>query len=330
VPLALHEHFVPDLAGRGLEILRGIFDLVDLFPVHFHDAEHGPAVGLEALERPDRGGQLRAGAVGGPVQQRGDHAAQAAGLVGVVGQSARHEQAAEVGIAQPDRPVAMAVGRDLGRGVAAVIDEDFLGDEHHPARRRKPLRVEGAVLAAELHQIHAGQVAGRVVEEHVLGAGVGGVDAAGVRAGVPAVDRAVVLDPRVAAGPGRLGDAAEQLAGLVGRTLAIRLGDPVGGPVLVGLDRLHEVVGDPHREVRVLEQDRAVRFLGVVPLGGQDPRLGLLLALALDEFEDVGMGDFEGLHFGGAAGLAAALDHGGDLVVDPHERQRPGRPPPAR
>ena len=40
------------------------------------------------------------------------------------------------------------------------------------------------------------------------------------------------------------------------------------------------------------------------------------------------MPDLERLHLGGPPGLAAALDHGRDLVVHPHERQRPRGPPP--
>ena len=37
------------------------------------------------------------------------------------------------------------------------------------------------------------------------------------------------------------------------------------------------------------------------------------------------MPDLQRLHLGRAASLAAALDHGGDLIVHPHERQRPRR-----
>ena len=74
------------------------------------------------------------------------------------------------------------------------------------------LDVELAVLVEELHQVERGQVAGRVVDVHVLGAGVGGVDAAAVRAGVPVVDRRVELHAGVAALPGRLGDLAQEVA----------------------------------------------------------------------------------------------------------------------
>ena len=66
----------------------------------------------------------------------------------------------------------MAVAGDVGGRIAGVIDQNFLGDEEDAARGLEPLDVERAIVAAELHQVDARQVAGRVVEEHVLGARV--------------------------------------------------------------------------------------------------------------------------------------------------------------
>jgi hypothetical protein len=75
--------------------------------------------------------------------------------------------------------------------------------------------VERPVLAAELHQVQGRQVAGRVVQEHVLRARVGGVDPAALgRAGVPVVDGGVVLDARIGRGPGGIADLVPQLLGL--------------------------------------------------------------------------------------------------------------------
>ena len=143
-------------------------------------------------------------------------------------------------------------------------------------------------VAAELHQVDAGQVAGRVVEEHVLGAGVRGVDPPRVRAGVPAVDRRVVLHARIAAGPGRLAHAVEHLAGRIARAGLLGLGHPVRRPRLVGHDGLHELVAQADREIRVLEEDRIIG-LGRLVAAFLDQRAGLLLlaVLALDELHDV-------------------------------------------
>ena len=92
-------------------------------------------------------------------------------------------------------------------GIAAVVDQDFLRGDHDGAGVAISFDVEGAV-GRELHQVQAGQVAGRVVEEHVLAARIRGVDARRVLRGVPAVDRGVVLHAGIAAVPGGVGDLA--------------------------------------------------------------------------------------------------------------------------
>jgi len=294
VPLAAGEHLVPDLSGGVVQRLgaRGV-DLLHGVAVHPHHAEHRLAVGGESLERADRRRQFGTRAVGRPMEDRRQGAAQAAAGVTVIGESVGHQQAAKIGIAEAQRPVEMAVAGDPRRGVAGVVDEDFLGDEEDPAGRGEPFDVEHAVGLAELHQVDARQVAGRVVEEHVLRAGVRRVDAAGVGAGVPAVDRGVVLHARIATLPGALGHPAHDLAGLEAWPGLRRIRHPAGGPGVIAVGGLHEVVGDADGEIRVLEEDRAISLaveVGVVaPLLDEDPRLLLLLALALDELHDVGM-----------------------------------------
>ena len=175
----------------------------------------------------------------------------------------------------------------------------------------KDSHVERAVGAAELHQVQRGQVAGRVVDVHVLAARVRGVDAPGVGAGVPAVDRRVVLHARVGAAIGGLGDLAHQLARAdrLADGLAGRAGDQA--PLAVLLDRLHELVGHAHRVVRVLVLDReeAVAVDRHVKAGVAQRRgLVLLLGLAPDELADVRVVDVEHDHLRRAAGLAAGLD----------------------
>ena len=209
-----------------------------------------------------------------------------------------------------------------------MVDQNLLGNEEDPAGRGKPLDVEHAVGLAELHQVDAGQVASRVVQEHVFGARVAGVDPARVGAGVPAVDRRVVLHAGIAALPGALAHPLHHVAGLHARASLRRVGHPARGPGVVAIGGLHEVVGEPHGEVCVLEEDRAVGFtieVGVVaPLLDEHAGLVLFLRLALDEFHDVGMRHLQRLHLGGAAGLAAALHHRGHLIVNPHEGERAG------
>ncbi len=262
------------------------------------------------------------------MQQSGDRTADAASAVRVVRQAARHQQAAEVRVAEAQRAEFVAIGRDALRRVAGVVDQDFLSDEEQPASVAEPFDVERAVGLAALHQVDARQVAGRVVEEHVLAARIAAVDPAGVRAGVPLVDRGVVLHARIAALPSVGGHLVHQVASLVRRAGDLGIGHPMRGPRAVGGTGLHELVGDAHREVCVLEHHRAVGFaveVGVVTGGDERAGLLLFLRLALDEFENVRVPDLQRLHLGRATRLAAALHHGRDLIVDPHEREGAGR-----
>src|SRR5690606_16573395 len=116
--------------------------------------------------------------------------------------------------------LAIEVGDDAGRQV------DHLVDPTPDAARRQDARVTGD-------------------------AGITRVDAARARAGVPLVDRVVVLHARVGAPPGGERNLFPQIAGLN------RLGDLAIGaigelPVAVLFDGLEEAVGDAYRVVAVL------------------------------------------------------------------------------
>ena len=184
-----------------------------------------------------------------------------------------------------------------------------------------------AVVLQELEQVDRREVAGRVVDVHVLRARVGCVDPARVRARVPVVDRRVVLDARVRAAPGRLGDLVHQVAGVerVDR-LAADARDRL--PLVAVLDGVEELLRHAHRVVRVLVLDR-VEALAVdrhVEAGlGERCRLVLLLGLAPDEVADVRVVDVEHDHLGRAPRLAAGLDRAGPRVGAAHERHRARR-----
>ena len=189
--------------------------------------------------------------------------------------------------------------------------------------------VDPKVLArlAALHQLgDAQQAEGGVYAGVGWEARVRRVDPPAVRRGVPLVDRRVVLHARVGAAPGGLGDFAHQLARW--DRLADRLAGGAGGqpPLAVLLDGAHELVGDPHRVVRVLVLDR-LEALAVdrhVKAGvAQSLGLVLLLGLAPDELTDVGMIDVEHDHLRRTAGLATGLDRARPRVRAAHERDRP-------
>ena len=97
------------------------------------------------------------------------------------------------------------LGDRLSR-VTSIIDENFLRGDENAHCRLKTVDFEHAVLALETHQVQRGQVAGSVVDENVLGAGVGRVDRFGATAGVPFLDRAVELNARIATHPRPFGD----------------------------------------------------------------------------------------------------------------------------
>src|SRR5207244_1512105 len=116
----------------------------------------------------------------------------------------------------------------------------------------------------KLHQVQRRQVAGGVVQEHILAAGVGGVDAAVGGAGVPVVDDGVVLQAGVSAGPGGVADLVPEVPGLdhfAGFWVAAFFGGllffsaPEQRPLAIGKKRFHERVGHAHGVVGVLARN---------------------------------------------------------------------------
>ena len=208
-----------------------------------------------------------------------------------------------------------------------MTDDDLLRDQHDLDDVAEVLDVEHARLIEEREQVEACEVAGGVVEVHVFAARIARIDRAGVRCGVPSVDRGVVLHPRIAALPGSLGDRSHE------RTCRDRPDDrtiPTGDqrPLGVGLDRSHELVGHANRVVGVLVLDRhcvgAVE-VHVEPGVAQHSCLALLADLARDEVLDVGMVDVEDDHLRGAPRLATRLDRARRRVGTAHEADRARR-----
>jgi len=196
-------------------------------------------------------------------------------------------------------------------GVAGVIDEDLHGGDEDVDGGAVSGDIEGAGGREELEQVEAGEVAGGVIEEHVLRAGIGRVDAAGVFGGVPAVDGGVVLHAGIAALPGGFGDLLHDVASLVGVD-GLLVFDGAGGEVGILFDGAHELVGDADGVVGVLEEDGGVGFgvgsgRAVVAFPHEGPGLGFFFGFALDEVDDVGMVDVEDDHLGGATGFCRRI-----------------------
>ena len=150
--------------------------------------------------------------------------------------------------------------------------------------------VEGAVVVAEGHQVERGQVARRVVQEHVLRARVGGVDAAAGGARMPLVDGGVVLQAGIGARPGGVGDILPQVAG------AQALGHRAVGaadqlPLAVVPHSLQEGVGHADAVVGVLARDGPVGFRLPVGVEHREGDLGVSLPGELDDPLDVVLRD---------------------------------------
>ena len=261
-PIADLQNVVPQLGRGRLQFRRSlVVDFVDRVAVHAHDIEHRLLVLGIALERSDHRRQFGAGVVGLAVHQRRDGTTISAAGVGVVRQCVGHQDAAEVRIAQSERTEIVAVSGDRFGRVRRVINQNFLGDQIQPASRPETLGFEAAARLDKFHQIDAGQIARGVVQEHVFAARIGRVDRTAVGARVPSVDRCVVLHARIATVPSTFGHRAEQFLGVVTRcVVVVFVRDPTGLPLAAGPDRLHVVVGQTHRQVRVLETNAAVGF----------------------------------------------------------------------
>ena len=289
-------------------------------------AQHVLGVLGVAGEGAHAGGGAGRGGIGMTGHERGDGRGQRTTLIGVVGKTEGHEQGADVGVAQPELTELVGVLTDRDGRVIGVADEDLLRGEHDLDGVAVGLDIEGVIGREVLEQVDAGEVAGRVVDVHVLGAGVRTVDATGVAGGVPVVDGGVELHAGVGALPCGLGDLTHEVAGLDGLDDgAVAHGTQV--PIGVVDHGLHELVGDTHGVVGVLVLDGG--DVGAVEIhveAGVAQRTGLLLltGLAPDELLDIGVIGVEDDHLGGAAGLATGLDRAGRRVGATHEAHRTG------
>src|SRR5438132_1443130 len=103
------------------------------------------------------------------------------GSTPVVWQSALHEQRAEVRVSESELPVRPGVLSDPRGRVVRVADEDLLRGEDELDRTAEALDIELTVAVEESHEVHRREVAGRVVDAHVLRTGVRSVDPTGNR-----------------------------------------------------------------------------------------------------------------------------------------------------
>ncbi|NRP51496.1 hypothetical protein XMM354_003294 [Aliiroseovarius sp. xm-m-354] len=165
----------PGLRAIGV-IQRHRLDRKLLIPIRFtigggavvaDDPQHVIGVLCIAREGPQFTRHLGRGGIGHTSHDRGERAAKGAALVAVIGIAHVHQQPADVRIAQTKRA---EVIRPL---------RDFLGGElrhHHTDLQRHGPEAAGVhvvfnlklAILEEGQQVHRGQVAGRIVEEHIF------------------------------------------------------------------------------------------------------------------------------------------------------------------
>ena len=141
--------------------------------------------------------------------------------------------------------------------IGGKVDQNFHGRDEDPDCMPEGFYIKASVLAAILHQIERGQVAGRVIEEHVFGTRVGGIDPIRIGTGVPIVDGSIILHTGIGAGPGGIGDLLHQVAGLE-RLIGLIGGAQFGLPFSIALECFHKVIGDADRVIRILSGNRLI------------------------------------------------------------------------
>src|SRR6185436_16738438 len=109
---------------------------------------------------------------------------------------------------ESQRTIVVRVARDVLGRITGIVDENLLRSDDDGAGMAERVDIERPV-GCELEQVQRREVASRVVEEHVLGAGIRGIDARGVLGRVPAIDGGVVLHAGIAALPGGFGYLAQ-------------------------------------------------------------------------------------------------------------------------
>ncbi len=254
------------------------------------DAQHRLRVRLHAGEGARLGGEFGRGRIGAAGHHRRQRAADRPPLVRIVGDAAGHQEAADVGVAEAERAVLVGEPGDLLRGELRHRHRDFERQRPQPDRVLVGCDIKDFCLRVEkLQQVQRGEIAGRVVEEHVFRARVRGADRPRRRAGVPVVDGGVVLDARIGGGPGGVADLLPKRARLDGLG-GLAAEAPGQVPVGVGLDRMQEGVGHPHRIVGVLARDGEIGLGFPVGVVGVEVEGSVTLAGELDDPLDDAVG----------------------------------------
>jgi len=255
-----------------------------------HDTKHACAVSVKRRERPKFTGHLCAGRVTLSGQDRSDGSTECASLLTVIGQPQAHQHSAEIGISESQCAVLVGEFGDFSTGVGGHQDADLKNHRPDPGGMAERLDVESPIGTHKLDEVEGSEVASRIVEEHVFGAGIGSIDASILGASMPLIDGGIELDPGVSAGPCCPTDLIPKFAcGYAPDDLTIGTADQI--PLAIAFEGLKEGVGYPNTVVGILSADGGVGFafptgVKLFKLDAGDP-----LVCQLDHAHDRGLGD---------------------------------------
>ena len=304
-----------------------------------HDAQHRLAVLRVAREGAMLSGEECALSVGTACEHRGEHAAHRATFFAVVWNARLHEHRAEVRVTKAERAVAPREISDFLRRERCHEHRHLEDDRPEADCVLVAFNIEATRLCVvELHEVDRREIAGRVVEEHVLGARIARVDTATRGARVPRVDGRVVLNAWIGATPcGEVDFRPEFLRLDRLRNLAVGAASEV--PISVSIERVEEFVGDTDGVVRVLSADGVVRLTVevVIELEAVLLREFLLIfaenlqafdkcrdldffaCLPANELHHIRVIEIKADHLRGATRGAARLDGAGGTIADLEE-----------
>ena len=159
------------------------------------DAQHVVLVALISRKCPQFGRHFGAGRISDPGHDGGQRPAQGAAFVAVIAKAHVHQEAADIGIAKAQRAEVIGQLCNFFRRELRHHHRDL---KHHGPKTDSVLEGGDVELArcrvTELQQVQRGEVAGRVVQEHVFRARVRRADVAGRLAAEAVVPALAVID----------------------------------------------------------------------------------------------------------------------------------------
>ena len=140
----------------------------------------------------------------------------------------------------------MRVFGNLRGWVGRVVYHNFLSRNEDTHSCLETLHIETGILSLEFHKIQGREVACGVVQEHVFRAGVGRMNGFRPLAGMPFLDRSIILQTRIPADVRAFCDAMQQIRSAL--LLKVFLSCHCLGPPFAIMDgSIHEFVTDTDR-----------------------------------------------------------------------------------